>query len=88
MACLNQRNSEYFFCVCGYKSVQTRSARRMAKGLTLVKDQEFRKILKILECGQRPDRNLALIPNETNKVRSHKNYPKYLEYNKIIHIGL
>jgi hypothetical protein len=31
---------------------------------------------------------LALIPNETNKVRSHKNYPKYLEYNKVIHIGL
>jgi hypothetical protein len=27
-------------------------------------------------------------PNdETNKVRSHKNYPKYLEYNKVIHIG-
>jgi hypothetical protein len=31
---------------------------------------------------------LALIPNETNKVRSHKNYPKYLEYNKVIHVGL
>ena len=25
---------------------------------------------------------------EMNKVRSHKNYPKYLEYNKVIHIGL
>jgi hypothetical protein len=32
--------------------------------------------------------NAALIPNETNKVRSHKNYPKYLEYNKVIHVGL
>jgi hypothetical protein len=31
---------------------------------------------------------LALIPNETNKVRSHKNNPKYLEYNKVIHVGL
>jgi hypothetical protein len=31
---------------------------------------------------------LALIPNETNKVRSHKNYPKYLEYNIIIHVGI
>ena len=30
----------------------------------------------------------ALIPNETNKVRSHKNNPKYLEYNKVIHIRL
>jgi hypothetical protein len=30
----------------------------------------------------------ALIPNETNKVRSHKNYPKYLEYNTIIHVGI
>jgi hypothetical protein len=60
----------------------------MAKGLTLVKDQKFRKILKILECGQRPDQNLALIPNETNKVHSHKNYPKYLEYNKVIHVGI
>jgi hypothetical protein len=57
-----------FFCVCGYKSVQTRSARRVAKG----QDQK----------------NEALIPNETDKVRSHKNYPKYLEYNKSIHIGL
>jgi hypothetical protein len=25
---------------------------------------------------------------ETNKVRSHKNYPKYLEYNKVIHVGI
>jgi hypothetical protein len=33
-------------------------------------------------------KNEALIPNETNKVRSHKNYPKYLEYNKVIHVGL
>jgi hypothetical protein len=41
------------------------------------------------ETGQRPgSEKLALIPNETNKVRSHKNYPKYLEYNKIIHVGI
>jgi hypothetical protein len=41
------------------------------------------------ETGQRPgSENEALIPNETNKVRSHKNYPKYLEYNKIIHVGI
>jgi hypothetical protein len=33
-------------------------------------------------------KNEALIPNETNKVRSHKNYPKYLEYNIIIHVGI
>jgi hypothetical protein len=26
--------------------------------------------------------------NETNKVCSHKNYPKYLEYNKVIHVGI
>jgi hypothetical protein len=26
--------------------------------------------------------------NEMNKVRSHKNYPKYLEYNIIIHVGI
>jgi hypothetical protein len=25
---------------------------------------------------------------ETKKVRSHKNYPKYLEYNIIIHVGI
>jgi hypothetical protein len=25
---------------------------------------------------------------ETKKVRSHKNYPKYLEYNTIIHVGI
>jgi hypothetical protein len=32
------------------------------------------------------DQDKALIPNETNKVRSHINYPKYLEY-KVIHLG-
>jgi hypothetical protein len=59
----------------------------MAKGRwSRTKNSEI--ILKILRCGQGPDQNLALIPNETNKVRSHKNYPKYLEYNKVIHIGL
>jgi hypothetical protein len=82
-----QRNSEYFIFFFFFFGVVWLEA-CMAKGLTLVKDQEFRKILKILECGQRPDQNLALIPNETNKVRSHKNNPKYLEYNKVIHIGL
>ena len=41
------------------------------------------------ETSQRPgSENAALIPNETNKVRSHKNNPKYLEYNKVIHVGL
>ena len=34
----------------------------------------------------RDQKNAALIPNETNKVRSHKNNPKYLEYSNKIHM--
>ena len=44
-------------------------------------------LIRTLAKG-RDQENKALIPNETNKVRSHKNYPKYLAYNKVIHIGL
>jgi hypothetical protein len=25
---------------------------------------------------------------QPREVRSHKNYPKYLEYNKVIHVGI
>jgi hypothetical protein len=53
----------------------------------LAKSRIRQDLIKRVAKG-RDQKNAALIPNETNKVRSHKNYPKYLEYNKVIHIGL
>jgi hypothetical protein len=53
----------------------------------LAKSRFRQGLIKRLAKGQ-DQKNEALIPNETNKVRSHKNYPKYLEYNIIIHVGI
>jgi hypothetical protein len=53
----------------------------------LAKSQIRQGPIKILAKG-RDQKNEALIPNEMNKVLSHKNYPKYLEYNKVTQIGL
>ena len=73
----------------------------MAKSLIMVKDLENQRNSNNIGVGQKSDqtrsdknlvakgrdqKNKALIPNETNKVRSHKNYPKYLEYSNQIHM--
>jgi hypothetical protein len=66
---------------------RTRFLRETLKRWWLAKSR-FRQGLIKRQAKGRDQKNKALIPNETNEVRSHKNYPKYLEYNKVIHIGL
>ena len=80
----NQRNSEY---LNGQKPIfgQKPLDRRSSEMKGLAKSQLKQGLNKV---RPRAGSELALIPNETNKVRSHKNNPKYLEYNKVIHIGL
>jgi hypothetical protein len=62
-------------------------SQRNSETMGLAKSRFIQGLIKRLAKG-RDQKNKALIPNETNKVRSHKNYPKYLEYNKVIHVGL
>jgi hypothetical protein len=62
-------------------------SQRNSETMGLAKSRIRQDLIKRVAKGQ-DQKNAALIPNETNKVRSHKNYPKYLEYNKVIHIGL
>jgi hypothetical protein len=49
-------------------------------------------VFHLLGLGSFMSRILEFMSNvkkaETNKDRSHKNYPKYLEYNIIIHVGI
>jgi hypothetical protein len=40
------------------------------------------------KCPYRVLKDKTPVEAETNKVCSHKNYPKYLEYNIIIHVGI
>ena len=78
----NQRNSEY---LNGQKPIfgQGPWNQRSSKMKGLAKSQLKQGLNKV---RPRAGSELALIPNETNKVRSHKNYPKYLEYSNQIHM--
>jgi hypothetical protein len=67
--------------------VKDQISQRNSETMGLAKSRIRQDLIKRVAKG-RDQKNEALIPNETNKVRSHKNYPKYLEYNKVIHIGL
>ena len=80
----NQRNSEY---LNGQKPIfgQKPWDRRSSEMKGLAKSQIRQDVIKRVAKGQ-DQKNATLIPNETNKVRSHKNYPKYLEYSNQIHM--
>jgi hypothetical protein len=67
--------------------VKDQISQRNSETMGLAKSRFRQGLIKRLAKG-RDQKNKALIPNETNKVRSHKNYPKYLEYNIIIHVGI
>jgi hypothetical protein len=67
--------------------VKDQISQRNSETMGLAKSRFRQGLIKRLAKGQY-QKNEALIPNETNKVRSHKNYPKYLEYNIIIHVGI
>jgi hypothetical protein len=65
--------------------VKDQISQRNYETMGLAKSRIRQDLIKRLAKG-RDQKNEALIPNETNKVRSHKNYPKYLEYSNQIHM--
>jgi hypothetical protein len=67
-------------------SMTRKKIRETLNEVWLAKSRFRQGLIKRLAKGW-DQKNEALIPNETNKVRSHKNYPKYLEYNIIIHVN-
>jgi hypothetical protein len=84
---ISQRNSETMGLAKSRIMVKDQDNQRNSETLGLAKSRFRQGLIKRVAKGQ-DQKNTALIPNETNKVRSHKNNPKYLEYNKVIHIGL
>jgi hypothetical protein len=65
--------------------VKDQISQRNSETMGLAKSRIRQDLIKRVAKGQ-DQKNAALIPNETNKVRSHKNYPKYLEYSNQIHM--